>query len=192
MRARSLLLLPALVALLAVPAGAATPAPTERIAAGTTAGGIDVGGLSVLQAARKVKDTATPGLVEKPFVLGVAGKPYKLTAQRARLEVNATETAKAALALKKPGDVPLAVQHSDAAVRSFVRGIAAKVYRSPRNATLRITVRKMKVRRSKLGRRLDQSSAARVVTEALENPEAKRVLHKRLSKAYPAINSIRL
>ncbi len=50
----------------------------------------------------------------------------------------------------------------------------------------------MQVRRSKLGRRLDQSSAARVVTEALENPKAKRVLHKRLSKVYPAVNTNRL
>ena len=192
MRARSLLLLPALAAVLAPPAMAAKPAPPDRIPAGVTAGGIDVAGLTVLQAARKVKDTATPGLVEKPFVLGVAGKPYTLTAQRARLKVDATETVRAALALEQPGDVPLVIKHSDAAVRSFVRGIAGKVYRSPRNATLKITLRRMKVRRSKLGRRLDQSSAARVVTEALENPRKKRTLHKRLSKAYPAVNTNRL
>ncbi|MBA2349816.1 MAG: L,D-transpeptidase family protein [Solirubrobacterales bacterium] len=192
MRVRSLLLLPALAAVVASPALAATPAPPERITAGVTAGGIDVGGLTVLQAARKVKDTATPGLMATPFVLGVAGKPYTLSAQRARLKVNGTKTAEAALERGKAGEVPLVTQHSDAAVRSFVRGIARKVYRAPRSATLKITLRKMKVRRSKLGRRLDQPSAARVVTEALEDPTASRTLHKRLSKAYPRVNTNRL
>lgn len=192
MRVRSLLLLPAAVAVVATPALAATPAPPDRIAPGVTAGGIDVGGLTVLQAARKVKDTATPGLVAEPFVLRVGGKAYTLTAQRARLKVNATKTAETALERGKRGEVPIVIQHSDAAVRSFVRGIARKVYRAPRSATLRITLRRMRVRSAKLGRRLDQTSAARVVTEALEDPAADRTLRKRLSKAYPKVNMNRL
>ena len=189
MRARSLLLLPLVAAVPAAAATAAVPPPVERIGPGVTAGGIDVAGLSVLQAAQKLKVEATPGLTATPIVLGVAGRPWRLTAQEAGLTVDATRTAEAALAQKAPADVPLAVQHSDRAVRAFVAGVARKVYRAPRNATLRIGLRRMVLRRAKTGRGLDQTAARRLVTAALADPAADRTLHKRLSTRYPPVNA---
>ncbi len=198
MRARSALLLPALGLLVATPASAAVRPPVARILPGVTAGGIDLGGLSVLQAAQKLKAEATPGLLASPVVLGVAGKPWKLDAADAGLKLSATKTAEAALAAPAPAvpagggvpatvDVPLRVTHSHAAVRAFVARVAAKVYAPPRNATLRITLRKMVVRRAKHGRALDGRATRKLVDAALADPNAPRRLHKRLSLVSPAV-----
>ncbi len=189
MRARCLLLLPVLTAALAAPAGAATPPPAKRIAPGVTAGGIDVAGLTVLQAAQKLKAEATPALqAAEPVVLGVAGKPWTLTLDQAGLKVNGTRTARAAIKLTAPADVPLVTTHDPEAVERFVAGIAAKVGRSPRNATLRITLRKMVVRRARTGRGLDQPRARRLVTAALV-PGAERTLHQRLTILRAPVNA---
>lgn len=189
MRARSLLLLPALAVAGAAPATAAAPPPAERIKPGVTAGGIDIANLTVLEAAQKLKISANPGLRAKPVVLGVAGKPFKLTAERAGLKVNGTKTAQAAIELAAPADVPLVVAHDEKAVSAFVAGVARKVRRAPRNATLRITLRKIYVRRSRQGRGLDEAKARRLVNAALATPGADRTLHQRLSKLRAPINA---
>ncbi len=189
MRACSLLLLPVVSVAVAAPATAATPPPAKRIAPGVTAGGIDVANLTVIQAAQKLKISVEPGLQAKPIVLGVAGKPFTLDAAKAGLTVNGTRTAEAAIKLVAPGDVPLVVIHDAKAVRDFVSGVAHKVYRSPRNATLRITLRKMVVRRSKKGRGLDRARARKLIDAALADPSADRTLHQRLSTLRAPINA---
>ena len=181
MRVRLPLVLFVLTVVAAAPATAAAPPPPQRILPGVTAGGVDVSDLTLLQAAQRIKAEATPGLTAAPIVLGVAGRPWRLTAAAAGLKVNGTRTAEAALKLTAPAAVPLVVSHSEQAVRRFVAGVAAKVGRAPRNATLRITLRKMIVRRAKTGRGLDEARARRLVTAALADPAASRILHQRLS-----------
>lgn len=188
MRARSILVLPVLAVAGAAPATAAAPPPAERIKPGITAGGIDVAGLTALQAAQKIKAEATPGLLAKPIVLGVAGKPWRLEAKDAGLKVLATRTARQALARPLPGDVPLAIDHDAKAVARFVAGVAAKVGRAPRNATARITLRRVTVSRSRAGRGLDQKKARALVSAALADPAASRVLHQRLRKVRAPLN----
>ncbi|MCW3012163.1 MAG: L,D-transpeptidase family protein [Solirubrobacterales bacterium] len=191
MRVRSLLLLPLVSGAVVAPATAATPPPAPRIAPGITAGGIDVSNLTVLQAAQKLKAEATPALrATPPVVLGVAGKPWRLTPAEAGLGVNGTKTAEAALARGvTPGDVPLVVVHDADRVAGFVDGIAAKVGRAPRNATLRITLRRMVVRRAKTGRGLDEAKARKQVTTALLTPGANRTLHQALTQVRAPINA---
>ena len=204
MRARLLLLLPVLTVAMTASATAAAPPPppppppgptsaipppAERIKPGVTAGGVDVANLTVLQAAQKLKISATPGLRAKPIVLGVAGRRWKLTGERAKLLVNGTKTAQAALALPAAGDVPLVVSHSGKAVAVFVAKVAKSVRRAPRNATLRITLRRLSVRRSKQGRGLDERAARKRVNAALDDPAANRTLKQRLSPLRAPVNA---
>jgi len=199
MRARLLLLLPVLtVAATASATAAAPPPPTpapaippqaERIKPGVTAGGIDVANLTVLQAAQKLKISATPGLRAKPIVLAVAGKRWRLTGEQAKLLVNGTKTAQAALELPAPGDVPLVVSHSGKAVAVFVAKVAKSVRRAPRNATLRITLRRLSVRRAKQGHGLDVRAARKLVNAALDDPAANRTLKQRLSPLRAPVNA---
>lgn len=189
MRARSLLLLPVLSVAVAAPASAAAPPPAQRIGPSITAGGIDVSGLTVLEAAQKLKLPATLALQAEPIVLGVAGRPFTLSAEKAGVGIDATKTARAAIKLTAPGDVPLVVVHDSKAVGAFVNLIARKVYRAPRNATLRITLRKMYVRRSKQGRGLDERRARGLIDAALATPDGERTLHQRLSKLRAPVNA---
>ncbi len=187
---RRLLVLPLILgaSLATAPAPAQTP-PVPKIAPGVTAGGIDVSNLSVMQAAQKLK---IEGLskVSGTLVLGVAGKPWRLEADDAGVKVNGTQTAEAALARgTTPGDVPLVVAHDEKAVAAFVAKIARKVRKAPRNATLRITLRKMVVRRAKEGRGLDARRARKLVSAALADPAADRMLHQRLSKLRAPVNA---
>jgi hypothetical protein len=169
---------------LAGPAGAQAP----RIGPGVTAGGIDVSGLTVQEAASKIVAQATPAL-EQDLVLGVAGRPWRLTMADAKLDVNGTRTAERALAAKGPGDVALVLSHSHAAVRAFVEGVARRVRHAPRSARVRITLRHIRLRRSKDGKGLSVTRASRLVDRTLDDAKASRVLHLRLSTIHPKLTT---
>lgn len=196
-------LLPALLAV--VPAASAqAPKPDERIAAGVVAGGVDVGGLTVGEAAVKLRGALEPRLT-RAVVVRVGGRSYRLTAERGKVVFDAERTAKRALyeGRKRPAtagtpsgggatagvDVGIALSHSKAAVQAFAAEVQARSARAARNATLRITVRKMIVRRARYGRRIDAAELASAVDAALADPAASRQLRAKLRKVRPAINA---
>jgi lipoprotein-anchoring transpeptidase ErfK/SrfK len=179
----------------AAPASAATRAPVARIAAGVSAGGVDLSGLTVLQAAAKLKATVTP-VLQTDVTLGAAGRPFRLRAATAKIELNATRTAQAALTALPPGAVagsadavPLVVQHSHGAVKAFAERVARAVQRRPRNATGHIGLRRITIRRARVGHRLDVAATRKLVDAALDDPTAPKVLHQRLSRWSPAVNA---
>jgi lipoprotein-anchoring transpeptidase ErfK/SrfK len=177
----------------AAPASAAKPAPVSRIAAGVTAGGVDLSGLTVLQAAAKLKATVTP-VLQTDVTLGAAGRPFRLRAATAKIVLNATKTAQAALAVPAPApgagaSVPLVVRHSRSAVKAFAERVARAVARRPRNATGHIGLRRITIRRARVGHRLDVAATRKLVDAALDDPAAPKVLHQRLSRWSPAVNA---
>jgi len=178
-----------LAVLVAVPSRAQDPQPaaSQTIAPGVTAGGADLSGLTLGQAIAKLKAEVEPRL-QGDLTLGVAGKPWKLTMRDAKLVFNKTKTAQDALAAK-PGDVPLVLKHAPAAVKTFVDDINAKVAKAPRSATVKLGLKKQRVRRARLGRGLDVAATTKLVSAALNDGAAPRVLHKRLSKVYPKTNA---
>jgi lipoprotein-anchoring transpeptidase ErfK/SrfK len=197
----------ATVAALAAPtvAGAATtkqaPPPGARIAAGVSAGGVDLGGLTVPEAAGRLHNALDPHLA-RPVALDVGGRTYRLTMAAAKFTFDADATAKAALAAVPPPAtatpaggaamgkvIPLVVHHSTAAVQAFVSKTAGAARRTARSATLKITLEHMVVRRSKYGYRLDQLKAYKAVNAALNDAAASRKVHLALNKIRPAVNT---
>jgi lipoprotein-anchoring transpeptidase ErfK/SrfK len=85
--------------------------------------------------------------------------------------------------------VPVALTHSRLAVRTFVSRIAARVYRAPRNATVRMGLRRITVRRSRPGHALDRAKAEKAVGAALDDPVAPRVLHQRVARVRAKVNA---
>jgi lipoprotein-anchoring transpeptidase ErfK/SrfK len=169
---------------LTVPAAhaARTQTTPTRIPAGVTVGGLDVSGLTVLQAAQKIKTTAAPILATQDVVLGVAGKPWTLTAADAKLKVNGTKTAEAALKATSGTDVKLVVSYSTTAVKSFVGSIAGKVAKPGRDAKISIGTTKITITGSTTGQALDQDAAIKQVEGALADPTANKTLHQKLVK----------
>jgi lipoprotein-anchoring transpeptidase ErfK/SrfK len=180
---------------------AAAPAQAQerRVAQGVSAGGVDLSNLTLAEAQAKLESALTP-VVGKTLVLGVAGRPFSLHMRTARLKLDALLTAKRALyappAAAAPegggavvGTVPVALSHSRLAVRAFVRKVAGRVYRAPRNATIRIGLRKISVRRSRYGYALDRKQAEKAIDAALDDPAAPRILHQRVSRVRAAVNA---
>ncbi len=178
------------------PAGPATP-DERRIAPGISAGGVDVGGLTLAEASGKL-EAYLGSKVRRNVVLRVAGRTFRLDAEQARLTFDTLTSAKRALYAKAPDpaaaggtaarvDVPLKVRVSTLAIRAWTREIAKDVVRSPRNASFSIGLRKLKVRGSKKGRKLDAKGTETIVKNALLNPHQTRRLSQRVSSVKPKV-----
>jgi lipoprotein-anchoring transpeptidase ErfK/SrfK len=177
-----------LAMLLAAPAGAQTPVPEPTVAPGVTAGGADLSGLTARQASAKLIAEVSPTL-GGDVVLGVAGKPWRLTMEDAKFFFDVDGTVKRALAAKTAGSVPLATRHSKLAVQAFVAKIAKQVFRAPRDAKVTLGLRKMHLRRARHGKGLATTAAAKLVDGVLDKGVGERVLHMRLSTLSPAVNA---
>ena len=206
---RRLTPLSALLALLVVAAPAAaqqppapTPAPEQRIAPGTKAGHLDVGGLTVPEASAKLQQSYGPALARN-LSIQVAGRRFRLTMKHAKLAFDTALTAKHAYA--QPGaDVPLVITWDRKRVRRLTDRIARTVYLAPRNATIRITLRHMVRKHSKTGRSLDGRALRAMVEAALVNadPASSRIIRParkvlkakvtadKLASAYPTVITI--
>jgi len=190
-----------LCALAAVPAFAQDPqpqpAPEPTIAQGVKAGGVDLSGLTQQQAEELLTSSLSDAL-NQDFVVGAAGLPFTLTMARAKLRFDAHATAKHALAAQPPPppagggesagvDVPLVLSHSHLAVKAFVADVAKRAYHAPRDAKLRITVRRMIVSHSHTGLRLASKRVAKQIDKALDSGANTRRLHTKLVPVKAAV-----
>lgn len=183
---------------LAAPAGAQVPpAPRDRpIVAQVTVAGLPLGGLTVGQAGALLEARLGPRFA-RPVALYAGRERVALTAEDAKVafdpELTARRAARAAAALA-PGSPPAvvepAVRVSRLAVKAYVRRVAAAAGRPARDATLRVTVRRMVVRKGRNGRALRARDAfAAVVERALRDPLRKRLLRAPLRRVRPAVRT---
>jgi len=186
-------------AALAAPAGAQDD---RRIAQGVSAGGVDLSGLTVDEAAAKLQATLGPQL-GNDLIFGAAGRPWRLMMADAKLRFDALRTAKRAahvVPAPAPGadpsqatggvtSVPLALSHSRLAVRAFVAEVDRHVLLAPRSATVTFGLRRIVLRRSRPGHGLDVAAAEKKIDAALDDPAAPRVLHQRLRPLRPKVTA---
>ncbi|HEX2016596.1 MAG TPA: hypothetical protein VGN69_07860, partial [Solirubrobacteraceae bacterium] len=147
----------------------AIAADTRVIGTGVSAGGVDVSGLTVDAATDRLRHRLGAQL-RRPIVVGAAGRVFRLSAAGARLTFDARRTAERALHARPapfrpdqprptsatsprpaegqqaPTSVALALSHSRGAVGRFARGVVRATARAPRDASLHITVKHMRVR----------------------------------------------
>jgi lipoprotein-anchoring transpeptidase ErfK/SrfK len=171
--------------LLAAPASA----QLTHIRAGVSAGGVDLSGLTVPEAAAKL-DAELGSRLAPDLTIGVAGRPWVIKMADAKLKLDATRTAKRALYAKAGVTaVPPAISHSRLAVRAFVASVAKQVGKPARDARIKITLRHIYRQRSKPGRGLDTAAAAKAIDAALDDPAAPRVLHQALTRVRAKVNA---
>ena len=203
---RSPLLLASIVCtlVLSVPAHAQDPAQPadQRIAPGVFAGGVDLGNLTIAEATRRLSDALDAKLL-LPVEVGVAGRTYKLLPKGTKFSFDAERTAKRAYYAGRnnpPGvsqgggaaaalNVDLAVRFRRKVVKQFVRAIDREVYIAPRDAKLKITLRRMIKRRSKYGRDLDATALAKQVEQTLADPAKPRALRGKRKRVRAKINT---
>jgi lipoprotein-anchoring transpeptidase ErfK/SrfK len=189
--------------LVAMPAAAATPPlPGELIGPGVSAGGVDVSGLTIDDAAQRLDAAYGPRLKED-IIAQAAGLTFRLTAAGAKATFDPLRTAKRALYAGRqprppapapgaaaPGiDVPLAATHDQRAVRRFTARIDKRLYRPARDAGLRITLRRVRVTHSAVGRDINATALARDIGAALDDARLTRVFTPALRTVHPKVTA---
>jgi len=188
-----------LVAALACPATAAAQAPVEPIIpAGATAAGLDIGNLTLSQAEAKLLD-AFAVAVSRPIEVRVAGHRKVLRLPSIGFEFDARRTARranaAALATpplpdgSRPADVPLHTTYSRAKLAAFTVAVDRASRVKPRNAKLRIKLRRMVLRRARIGWSIDEKALARALDPLVGDPHAIRILRVERVRVHPAVNA---
>lgn len=174
---------------------ATAPAPPATIAPGVTAAGVELEGLTVEQATAKLQ-TALDGRLRQAFALRIGRRSWRLRLRRVRFAFDAARTARRALkARPAPGariGIPLSLRHSRRAVRRFVKRVAARLYRAPRQANLRITLRRMVMRGGRSGHELRVRRAARRISRLLDDNSLRRRLRVRLRRLPPSVTKASL
>jgi lipoprotein-anchoring transpeptidase ErfK/SrfK len=182
----------------AAPASAQDPAPTPtptptpapaRIAAGVSAAGVDLSNLTIDEATAKLTQTLT-GPLAAPVTASVAGRTFRLKVARTKFGFDANRTARRAYYAGRDNpppppagggapaaiDVPLAVTFRRSITRDFARSVARRIYVPARNATLKITLKRMIRRHSRTGRGLDVKALRGQIDAALADPRQPRAL----------------
>jgi hypothetical protein len=183
-----------------------TPAPQEqRIRPGVWSGGLDLSNLTIPEAEAKLRQLDAP--LSQPVVIAVAGRRYTITAKQVKFSFDALRTAKRAYQQGEATppdqsqaggtaarlDVPLAVEFRRGTIKGVVSTIDKRVYVAPRNATLKITLKRMIRRRSAAGRDLDGAALRAAIEAAFGNPDAAARLLKPGRKPVPAkVNALDL
>jgi lipoprotein-anchoring transpeptidase ErfK/SrfK len=190
-----------------VPATARAQAPPEpRIAAGVTAAGLDVSGLTLAEAAAKLYAADAPTLGQ-PIRVSVAGRGFALAPGDVGLAFDVNKSARRAYnagltAAGKAVDVPLYVTYDQAKLAAFANKVAAGARLGSRNATVRITLRHIRAVKARTGRSVKVKAMTAALVSALTDPRAPRrvtpgrrtvqprVTDAKLPRAYPSIITI--
>lgn len=165
----------------------------DRLAAGVTVAGVDVGGLTREQAEQRLS-----GRVEEPALravrVHVAGRTVTLPAARAGVRVGTTAAVTRAWQAGRQGtllrrgwrivtggavthDEPMPVTYSHAAVRAFVARLARRVRREPRDAELDLHLTAVRVTPDRAGRRLTGAGELRAeIGRVLRDPRKARTV----------------
>ena len=194
-------LLAAVTVLLLLPAGAAAQEPDPVIPPGVKAAGLDLGGQTLTQAAATL-DTAFSAVVTQPFEVRVAGHRFKLKPARIGFGFDPYRTAKraynAAIVTPPapdgtyPVDVPLHVTYDGDKLARFTAYVDRNSDIRPRNARLKMTIRRMKVRRARIGWSIDEKALALALDPLLADPHAVRVTRVERVRVHPRRNVIDL
>jgi hypothetical protein len=184
---------PLLIALAAVVSlvapAVAGGADTRVIAPGTSAGGVDLSGLTIDEAAGRLDAELSPKLAT-PVVVTVAGRHFSLESSRAGVKFDPRMTAERAFYQGRTGahDVPLAIEHSDDAVRAFVHDVDGRVGRPARNARVRITLKRIVRVRARNGIGINEGRLAKRIAFALDHPAAPRALEANRRRTRPSVS----
>ena len=200
-------------ALLAPAATAQAPPPAEeRIRAGVTVSGVDVGNLTVPEATVRLEQTLGPVLAGDVAVTA-AGKAFALRMSALKFKFRAGKTALRALyagqaAPPAPdGTLPPAaatpsVSYKRKPVWRFARKTAARVDVAPRDARIKIKTYRITRRPGKKGRKLAVKPLVEAIQAIVADPLVPRALTgtmrrvtpkirtKELAKAYPTVITI--
>jgi lipoprotein-anchoring transpeptidase ErfK/SrfK len=122
---------------------------------------------------------------------------WRLQAAAAGVRFDAATSARRALyagraALGQPVDVPLAVTYEKGAVNRFTARIDKRLSRAARDATLKLSIRRVRVTHSRRGRSINARALATQIAAALADPRLPRVFAPKLVSVKPKLTADKL
>jgi lipoprotein-anchoring transpeptidase ErfK/SrfK len=186
---RILLLLFATFLLIAPTASAAEP----RIAPGVAAGGIDVSGLTLTEAANKIA-FLSDARMNSPLSARVAGRRFFARVKEFDFKFDARKSARRAYNAgiaphTGPVNVPLHVKFKQSKVDAYVAKVEKGIARAPRDARVDIKLTKISRIAHRDGRTIDKKALAEAVVATLSDPAADRKLRPALVPVKPKITT---
>ena len=185
----------------AVASAAAAQAPPEepRIRAGVTVSGVDVGNLTVAEAQARLEQTLGP-VLSQDIVVATAGRSFALRMPDVRFAFRADRTALRALQAGQaappapdgslpPASAEPSVAYERKPVWRFARRTAKAVAVAPRDARLRITLKRMIKKPGRTGRKLPVSALVDSIKATLADPLAVRRLAPRREQVMPNVRT---
>jgi len=174
----------------------------EIIASGITVAGLDLSGLTVYQAYQKFEGSFAFKKLQRGVTVKVAGSTFSASAKQLGFQIYAYKTVRRAYnqglknnklpagSNKIKKEVAVASSYSKSAVKRFSSKVSKRIYRSPRNATVKVRVTKMVRKRERYGRSVSTGTVAKAVRGALNNPETRsRRISIKVNKLKPRVTT---
>ncbi|CAA9491286.1 MAG: hypothetical protein AVDCRST_MAG38-2643 [uncultured Solirubrobacteraceae bacterium] len=175
----------------------------DRIAAGVTVDGVDIGELHAGAARVKLRERLLEPL-QRPMVVRHPERTFRLTAEQARLRVDVEDSVQRALAASRAGDpfsrtwrdltgkrldhdVDARVSYSRASVDRLVARVGDRLDRDAVDADIDIDASGVDVRRAKAGRRLDARRLERQLHRRLIDFDGRRTVTARTATVAPKV-----
>lgn len=168
-----------------------TPPAQPAIAAGVTSAGVALEGLTVAEAAVKLRRLAQPRAQRRIRVV-IGRRAYVLTTGRLRLRFHERSTARRALKAPPGRAVRPVIAYRRASLSAFVRRAAQASARRARNASIRITIRRIRGRRGANGRQIAAGRLHRALRRRILDPTLRRGLRPTLQRVRPSVRLIDL
>ncbi len=186
-------------ALLASAAAAQAPPPEERIRAGVTVSGVDVGNLTVAEATAALDQTLGPVLAQDVLVT-VARRRFALAMKDMKLSFRPDKTALRALYAGRaappapdgalpPASAEPSVTYHNAPIWRFAKAIRRQVDVAPRDAKVRITLTRLIKRPGHKGRALPVRSLVNAIRATVADPLAPRALNPGRKTVTPKVRT---
>ncbi len=177
------ILLPALLLAVLPAPGAHAQAPEPVIRHGVSVAGVPVGGLTLSQAAGTIDRAFRHQLVTRNVSVRVGGKGYRLRTKRVRLTFDPVSSARRAFIAGNKTPAPVDVlpwtRYDGKRLAAFVARVDRGARLAARDATVRITLRRIFRRSSRSGREMDDGQLSKLVALALTDPRAAREVRPR-------------
>jgi L,D-transpeptidase catalytic domain len=171
--------------------------PQPRIAPGVSAAGVGLGGLTLAEATQRLIEQARPR-VQARFNVRAGRRLFVLTTHRLRLRFDEAATARRAMRAGSrlaPGErvnVNPVVAFRRARARAFAQRAASASAVAPRDATIRITLRRIVGRRAHYGRAISGRALEVRILRALADPTRSRSLRPRFRRVRPRTRLVEL
>jgi len=198
----------AVVVVLAIAAFLYDNSRSDLISPGVKAAGVDVGGMRAAKA-RALLERTLPRRLTRPIVVQAAGHSFTIDVARARPQIDVNGLVNRAVARSRSGwfvgraldgitgardnaDVSAPVSYDRATIAAFARGVARKVDRPVRDASVNPSVSGLHRVPGRDGRRTDRAALDTALVSAVTHPGDPRSVHANVAITHPKLTTAQL